>query len=391
MGTIYSRGTRATPRFYMYYREGSKADGSPLYRMKVAKGARNQVEAKRQLAEIETRIGRGDPAVPAPVVRQDMGDLLTEWAESITNRNAHDDRRIILRDLIPAFKGNDIADITVPVILNWLKKLKETKLSGQSQRHRLTYLSRFYSWAVPKGLAPFNPCLSVPQGFRPKPTRDKNMPWLEDDSVIPSIMLGLGPELGLMFYLTRFTGMRLGEVCGLRLSDMEWMAEGKIRVRYSYAGPLKEDRHNTGKIKWVPAPVDAIQQLGKLLEARRGVDGPEGLVFVYAKPHGKRAGIWKGWKGWHPKVVSTEFARVAGELGLVDLDWYRSSRHSFATKALQGGASLDEVSAALGHSNPAITKKYYSHFVRQAWSPSLTVGLTSLDGTSSGVRPSRIQ
>jgi hypothetical protein len=35
----------------------------------------------------------------------------------------------------------------------------------------------------------------------------------------------------------------------------------------------------------------------------------------------------------------------------------QTTRHSFVTRNLEAGASLDEVGAALGHSNPVVTKR----------------------------------
>ena len=42
---------------------------------------------------------------------------------------------------------------------------------------------------------------------------------------------------------------------------------------------------------------------------------------------------------------------------------------------MSGGASLDEVAAALGHSTPLVTRRYYDHFVRKSFSPGLRGGL----------------
>jgi hypothetical protein len=46
------------------------------------------------------------------------------------------------------------------------------------------------------------------------------------------------------------------------------------------------------------------------------------------------------------------------------MTWYEATRHSFVSRNLAGGASLDEVSAAVGHSSPVVTKRFYDHFVR---------------------------
>ena len=45
------------------------------------------------------------------------------------------------------------------------------------------------------------------------------------------------------------------------------------------------------------------------------------------------------------------------------------------SRHLSGGPSLDEVSAAVGHSSPVVTKRFYDHYVRRSFSPKLRAGL----------------
>src|SRR4051812_244923 len=49
MGSIYRRGSRANPRYYLHYGAGTKGDGSPRYEMRAAKGARTMEDARKQL------------------------------------------------------------------------------------------------------------------------------------------------------------------------------------------------------------------------------------------------------------------------------------------------------------------------------------------------------
>jgi integrase len=59
--------------------------------------------------------------------------------------------------------------------------------------------------------------------------------------------------------------------------------------------------------------------------------------------------------------------------------WYEASRHSFASRNLEAGASLDEISDALGHSTPAITKRHYARFIRKDYSAKMLGGLKLTD------------
>jgi hypothetical protein len=57
------------------------------------------------------------------------------------------------------------------------------------------------------------------------------------------------------------------------------------------------------------------------------------------------------------------------------MTWDQATRHSFVSRHLSRGASLDEVSAAVGHSSPVVTKRCYDHYVRRSFSPKLHAGL----------------
>jgi integrase len=55
----------------------------------------------------------------------------------------------------------------------------------------------------------------------------------------------------------------------------------------------------------------------------------------------------------------------------VSLSWYEATRHSFVSRNLRDGVSLDEVSAAVGHSSPVVTGKHYARYVRKTYSEKL--------------------
>jgi integrase len=225
-------------------------------------------------------------------------------------------------------------------------------------------LSRFFSWAIERGFAQSNPCRMIPPGKRPQHAPKKNVPWLSDDGLVRRIFAALPEPVNLMFFIGLTSGCRLMEIAGLRLSDLDDLAAGTIRVRYSGAGPLKEDRRGVGKMKFVPTPADASALLGPWLERRRAEGaGPEDFVFV--KPDGFMI---------RKEFVQYRWECVARALS-VDLGWHEATRHSFVSRALARGATLDEVSQACGHSTPAITAERYSHFVRKTWSPLVAGGL----------------
>ena len=70
-------------------------------------------------------------------------------------------------------------------------------------------------------------------------------------------MSPLPKPIDLMFDLGSRSGSRTGELAGLRMSDLGYLKDGLVRIRYSYGSFLKEDKARVGKMKWGPATADA--------------------------------------------------------------------------------------------------------------------------------------
>lgn len=309
------------------------------------------------------------------------GELMDTWIASLSHRSLKQDQARMRMYVRPYFGNMRIADITLPVVLGFVDHLRQFKdpnrkgrgkrlasdgrLSGSTARHNLNMLSRFMNWAVSRGHAAMNPVMLVPRGERPRPApKDQNRPWIQDDKVVRDIMTALPSPFREMFYISNRSGARNGEVIGLRMSDMDFLDRGVIRVRYSYDGPLKEDKYQEGKSKDVPAPDDHAAVLGPWL-ARRRAEGaqPEDYVFPYT---GTRDAL--------EQKLGKAFRKARAALGL-SLTFYEAGRHSMASRNLSKDAPLDEVSAGLNHSSPLVTRRHYDHFQRRTFSATLRAGI----------------
>jgi integrase len=361
MGTVYNRGTRSKPNWYVAFKD---AHGR---RRALPSHQPTKFLAKRWLETIEARIANGKVGIEEPADEPRCETLMTRWAEGLRNRNARDDRSRLHRHLRPEFGERRITEITLAMVMEWIDRQRDGgSLSDASIRHNLNLLSRFFSWAIERGHVSVNPVRQIPTGKRPKQSPKQHVPWLSDDDVVRKLLQVFPTPMEYMFYLGNRSGLRTGEIAGLRLSDLGFLAEGVIRVRYSYDGPLKEDKANEGKVKWVPAADDCQTFLGPWLARRAAAGaGPEDLVFPGPtdprRPYNKRY-IERAW----------DDART--ELKL-ELTWYQATRHSFVSRLLEAGASVDEVSAAVGHSSPVVTRRYYDHFIRRRYSDKLRSGL----------------
>lgn len=374
MATLRTKGTRSSKRLYIRYEH--IVGGVRHQRERKLDGIVNasSYEAKQELARVEREVQAGRDPYPELEAGKKVGELMMKFKQNLNNRSARDDRSRLTNHVIPRWKDYELASVTLPEVMSWIEELATTKLSVQTQRHALNLLSRFFSWCTLRGLATVNPVKMIPQGAKPTPSRISDGPWLEDDTKVTQLMRALGGDLGRMFYLGNRSGLRLGEICGLTMGDMEFLGEGTIRVSHSYDGELKESKKGSKPVKWVPAPKDWAEVIGTHLKVRK-LQGAKADDLVFEAPvREKGRKRVQDFKGYLREYMDSQWLGAAKACG-VNLTFYQATRHSFCSRNLRDGANLDEVSAAVGHSSPSVTRKHYDHFVRKTFSSTLTRGL----------------
>jgi site-specific recombinase XerD len=135
------------------------------------------------------------------------------------------------------------------------------------------------------------------------------------------------------------TGLRISELCGLSIDDVDL-----TREEFSVRG--KGD-----KVRVVFISDDAKKYLKEYLAARKDLD--EALFIRY----GRKANDG-GDSRLQPRAVQRLIKFYAGKAGITRKVTPHVLRHSFATDLLSNGADLRSVQALLGHANIATTQVY---------------------------------
>lgn len=141
-------------------------------------------------------------------------------------------------------------------------------------------------------------------------------------------------DLAVIVMLARL-GVRVGEIAGLTLEDINWR-ELALRV----VGMA-------GRVLILPMPVDVGETLVEYLRIRTAQPGERG-VFIRSLPPFKalnRVGITE---------IINKHARIAGLTGI----YAHRFRHTAATQVVAKGGSLREVQELLGHSRLASSLTY---------------------------------
>ncbi|MDB4955377.1 MAG: phage integrase family protein [Myxococcales bacterium] len=215
-------------------------------------------------------MARGTVGINEPDDSPRFKTLFDQFLDGLTNRNAGDDRSRGRRHLVPKFARLRLMEVSLATVMEWIDEQRAAgELSESSIRHNMNLLSRFFSWAVARGKASINPVRQIPMGSRPTQTVKSDTRWIDDDAIVRKLIADIEEPIHFMFYLGNRSGLRTGEAAGLRMSDFAFLEEGVIRVRFSYDGPLKEDKKGSGKVKWVPAPEDCAEFLGPWLAQRK--------------------------------------------------------------------------------------------------------------------------
>jgi integrase len=181
------------------------------------------------------------------------------------------------------------------------------------------------------------------------------------------------------FHLASHTGMRRGEVLGLRWCDLDLDAR-RLSVRQAlvsiaYDIEISDVKTSTGRrtIDLDPVTVDALKAWRiERAEEKGGIEpcGDE-LVFV------KRDASWI-----HPQSFSQVLDRKVAKLDVPTISLH-DLRHTHATLLLKAGVPVKVVSERLGHANVAFTMSIYQHVLpgMQAEAAATFAGLinTALD------------
>ena len=157
-------------------------------------------------------------------------------------------------------------------------------------------------------------------------------------------------KFGILIAL--FTGIRVGELCGLRWEDVE---ENCIKIRRTVLRLKKEDGNGTELYIGPPKTqqsVRIIPIMSLLFPFINGVaDNGDKNEYVISS---SIAPITE------PRVMQYKFKRYLKNLEIEGATFH-TLRHTFATRCIEAGVDVKSLSEILGHSNVQTTLNRYVH------------------------------
>ena len=229
-------------------------------------------------------------------------------------------------------------------IRRYIDSLYKAGMSSRSIARHITTLRSFHAFLLQEGVSDADPAtlLGAPKQWQSLPNY-LNKEQIRQLFAAPDTSRPAGLRDRAMLEFLYATGLRVSELCKVRVSDVEFNL-GYVRVL---------GKGNKQRI--VPVGAVALQAIEQYLREARGVllkgrSSPELFITGRGGPL-TRQGFWKLLRG---------YGRKAGMFH--DLTPH-TVRHTFATHLLEGGADLRSVQTMLGHADISTTQ-VYTHVVR---------------------------
>ena len=161
--------------------------------------------------------------------------------------------------------------------------------------------------------------------------------------------------MSLGIYISLSTGLRIGEICALRWSDIN-VADGTITVQrtieriYMVEGEKKHTQLviNTPKTVNSCREIPISKELLAMVKPMKKVVNADFYVLTNED------------KPTEPRTYRNYYNRLMEKLDIPKLK-YHGLRHSFATRCIEAGCDYKTVSVLLGHSNISTTLNLYVH------------------------------
>ncbi|MBN2429925.1 MAG: tyrosine recombinase XerC [Acidobacteria bacterium] len=297
-------------------------------------------------------------------MKRNLNELIARYIEHLrfeknasphTVKNYHSDLRQFLAYVEKVGGTNAAADLTVDdldhlSIREYMGHLYQRRLARTSIARKISTLRAFFRFLRHEELTETNPTrlVSTPRLPRKIPAH------LEKDQVAalleaPDADTDLGRRDRAVLELLYATGMRVGEMVGLNLEDIN-LGEGIARIR----GKGRKER-------LVPFGRTAREMLERYYPVRQR------LLFKARDDRRDSQAVFLNLQGGRlsarsvGRIIERYIARVSVRLKISP----HSLRHSFATHLMNAGADLRVIQELLGHASLSTTQKYTHVSVEQ--------------------------
>ena len=322
--------------------------------------ADRQSDALKAMRQALSAADNGTFTEPSKMTLQEwIGVWLNEYVKPFTKQSTYYSYKNTLeRYVIPVLGKRKMASInTTQIQIIYNDMMMKKGLSNKTVRNLHGTLHKVFQQAVELNYLAVNPTTKCKQ---PKPDAKKITPLEETD--IEAFLSALeGHKYKSILTVTLFTGMRVGEVCGLPWDAVDFK-RGTITIkqqlqRHEGTGEYIIETPKHDKFRTIPAPPFVLDIL-------RNVGREQGLHHI------ENHFMWKNENNLvftnddgsfiNPRTLYKNYKKIVKQIGRPDARLH-DLRHTYAVTALQEGDDFKTLQDNLGHATAAFTLNVYGH------------------------------
>lgn len=282
-------------------------------------------------------------------------DWMNEWLENelsgaVRPSSYQSYKNLIVHHILPSLGSMTLDEITPGAVRGLLESMQQASLAAATIQGAVRLLRKSLQSALEEGLIEKNPCRKV--HLPHAASAEQRVLSGGEYEQLRQVLEAKGDLISL---LGLYTGMRLGEICALRWSDINWeMQTITVSRTVQRLGRVCESGARTHLILGMP----------KSLRSRRVIPLPQCLIDALRqlKASSEGSGFLFGRNGLpaEPRTAQRRFARIVQQCGFSGVHFH-TLRHSFATRLIELGIDIKTVSVLLGHGSVRTTLDFYAH------------------------------
>ena len=319
-------------------------------------------DATRAFNEHKVKMDKGTQIMPSEYT---FAQWLDYWYKDIILPQIEETTAYGYRGMIENYLKPQLGEIRLQKLTardiqqyyTWLMDEKELSPNTVIKHHNL--LTNTLNAAERQEYITKNPMRAV----SPPKKRQREAKFYTPEQLGILLDKAVGTRLELPVFICAYLGLRRGELCGLRWSDVD-LEHQTITIENTRTQAGKKEIEKGTKTASSTRTLYLPDTLCDMLKAAREHQQACRAEYKNAYDDNDYVVVMEDGRPFRPNYLSELFGKFLADNDLPKIVLHEL-RHTFASLSNQAGIPAYNIGKALGHSTPATTQKIYTHLLDQ--------------------------